>query len=330
MVTSSPARRIAALALGASVLVLSACSGRADSAPASPAATEAASPATTPTHAGPVVPFDGDCSAMMTDGEATSLVGSAMTLSPEHLTSVTPDMNSSLRLIGSISCEWQGDGTYLQAAVFPTSETSPKAMKDATTACEPSYPICWTSRTVGASWIYAEGSTVETAKSALDLVAGRLAGKPDPTPAPKRESWWTLPACDRLASAVAAALGDHGLQSGFPGDSVPSGPVWETAEAAGAVGWCAWYSQTGTDTTIIELNLQPGAGRPSADLLAAAKATPRTVPGSDVAWDLARDADSEPLLTVSGENRLTVTGAGRGADRIAEVASAVIAQVNAG
>lgn len=345
----------AAVAAGVAVFValLSGCAPEPVPAPTTSVATPtpAPTPAPSPTLAAAVVPFGGDCSrAAGTDEIGAVLASTDLEPYPGGLSALEPDLDASLALVGGLHCSWSGTTTeggiaFAAIALFPL-DTLPRAIVDgyADLQCDQE-GLCGRARVVEGTWILAnvfrdqgrdqpigpaERERVDRrVDGLLSAVAAADAGELVSSPAERSSDWWALPGCDDLSDAVPTAAGLDDADSGFPGDSTPSGTVWDVANATGVDRWCSWYAFDGAgQVRIVQLYVQPGIGAPADDALSAADAEPADVLGATAAWTVSGDADHLRLVAASGWNRVTVDVSGLSVSAAQDAAAAAIAALD--
>ncbi|WP_106815848.1 hypothetical protein [Microbacterium timonense] len=339
-------RRLAP-ALIAAALVLAGCA--ATSVPTPTASEGVAAPASeaTPTPEPPQarVPFDGDCSGVLTADLAAQIFHGVqpVTSSPDNIGGLMPDVAGSLARLGGLACTWWAEGApveYLSVAVIPRMHVPDDvAAERAQFGCY-GWGYCGRGEVRSDMWVLAETARVNendldpSAEEAsvmtaavdglIQSVLGHAPSVYSGVPVSPAADWWTLPACEKIASAAASGAGITAPQPGFPGDNVPDGPVWEVLTAAGVAQWCPWYDLTENSSRITELQLQSGVGAPSAAQLEAHNVETISIAGADAAYRLVYEysggARGVEILVVDGPNRLLVGGYGPEA-----VAAAVLA-----
>ncbi|AZS36380.1 hypothetical protein CVS47_00981 [Microbacterium lemovicicum] len=293
-------------------------------------------PSLTPTEPPPPVPavaFDGDCSRVLTDEEASEAAGEPVSLFGRSTdSSLYPETTASTNLLGGIQCAWRGEEigigsfvsvTVLDARAVPADVTD----KYSASVCTGLSAVCETVRVVGDAWIGATvprtvsdlGSPTEDELQSIDnalafvidAVSSRLP-ETSTVAVPRQSSWWAPGSCEAQRAAVDRAAGGS-MEARFPGDFVPEGLTWDAMVAAGVIQWCPWYRYSDTGRgPLFQIYSQPGAAAPDADYLERARLTPVEVDGADSAWIAYSETypDEGMVVAVRGDNRLTVTFSG--------------------
>jgi|GEM_PF-2408899 len=331
--------------IGAALLVTG-CSAEAAPTP-TPKTSDAAPSATpTPAPAPPAkVPFDGDCTGVLSAGFLAEVFDGATTTAggDDSIVGVMPDMPASLARLGGLTCVWSGEGaefpTLVMTLIPETHVPADVSAAHAEFGCY-GWSICGGARAQSGMWVLAEAylpqeAYEEPAAEELEAISARLDAAIDTVFAQPAAEYsgvgaesatgsWALPPCERLAQAVTTAAGMTGPEVGFPGDNIPDGAGWRTLESSDVARWCSWFQSLGSDALIAEIHLQSGIGVPTAEQLAAAQAEAFPLAGADAAYRVAQDggggARSTKTLVVVGPNRLLVSG-----DQQDAVAAAVVA-----
>ncbi|MFS0733457.1 hypothetical protein ABC304_15850 [Microbacterium sp. 1P10UB] len=299
---------------------------------ATPTPSSSPTPSPTPTEPPPPVPvvaFDGDCSRVLTDEEASQAAGVPVSLLGDiGPLSLYPESAASARLLGGMSCSWRSDDTGIGGFVSVTvldARAVPADITDAysTTDCSSLSGVCETVRVVGDAWIGATvprtvsnlGSPTEEELQSIDddlaFVIDAVSSRLPETSAvavPRQAAWWQLSPCEAQRAAVDRAAGGS-MEAQFPGDFVPEGLSWDAMVAAGVIQWCPWYLYTDSGGgPLFEIYAQPGVSSPDVDYLERNGLTPVEIQGADSAWIGYSETypDNGMLVAVSGDNRLTV------------------------
>lgn len=247
---------------------------------ASPIPTPTLTPTATPTSAAPSVAFGGDCSAVLTDEEATELSGAPMR-------SMSFLAVWDARWLGGVDCEWRAADadTYraLSVTVLPWASVPDEVRAEAgvVPACEGG-AICDYSQRFGDVWVAVAGD------AALAEVADTVGARASQSPGAPRSlaaSAWRLTDCEeQLREAVATGLGREDLRP-IATDNVPHGQVWDVLTASGHAAWCSFtagpYDEV--DAPSLRVSLAAGAAA-DADEVAAFGGAPLAVTGADAAW----------------------------------------------
>ena len=275
----------------ATLAVLAGCTSNAPV--AGPPTTEAtvSTPTPTPTEVGPVVAFGADCANVLTDAEATDLLG------PEAITwadrsspdSIAPSSDPSwpIARAGGLHCRWLTSASdpaepyddsenavqELGIIAFPADIVADRYRAELADArCDPDFDTTWCrlGRTEGDVWLLARtgwyASTPPTAllTAALDAATARIAAFPAPIAKPRATGWWSFTGCDEF--------GRHLQLSDVLGPEYHSG-YWEGSaqheelilEAAGVSQFCQYSSDfegvpDGYAFAILSISLDAGAG----------------------------------------------------------------------
>lgn len=315
-------------ALGAFVLLLSACS---TSPLAQPTLTASPSPTASPTpseSAAPVhtIAFGDDCANLLTEEEAADLLGAGTQLS-EYSDGSSPGLGT----LGGIECVWQlpeggapvaNEPEFLVLLATP-ADTVPADIIDETTSarCDPSYDamVCRLGRTVDGVWLMASTSWLPTEPDevllggALSSASARLGEYPSPVRLLAGSDWWALSSCDELGTrtGLTEMLGEGYLTGWWEGNPTDT-PEYRLTEHEGVEQSCSWLpdytSEAGTSAQygIVVAEIWPGGGWDAARLLRG---------GAAVQVDGADQASSTPesgIVAVVGANALRVRVHGKG------------------
>jgi hypothetical protein len=339
------------LAFGLLVAALLATGCAATPAPAAttPAASASAAPTPSPETPQAKVPFAGECAdALTADTVAEIFEGATPTGgASSFIGRVVPDAAGSLAQLGGLDCTWSSTGSdiaYLAVSVIPAAAVPAEVVADHEEFDCYGWGMCGRAEVASGMWVFAETPRLDPMLEALTAEESqRLTRVVDAAissvvnhapvdytgvPTARGTDWWPLPPCDALQTAVATAAGMTSPETGFPGDNVPEGAVWETLKASGVMQWCPWYQNVGQETLLSELYLQSGVGAPSPSQLAAAGAEQFSLEGADAAYRLIQHngvgTPGIQVLAVVGPNRLLVGG-----DNQEAVAAAVVAALAA-
>ncbi|WP_040163808.1 hypothetical protein [Microbacterium gorillae] len=299
-------RLIGSLLLVAAVGLVAGCAPQASTPPptTSPSASADAQepePAPTATPAAAEVPFDGDCSQLLSVddlvdllGEGTQAVGSDRS-SPQAVL-----YQAQLHASGGMSCQWSGIGGTISVSVLP-SAIVPEAVvaENDTVTCGPDQ-TCDAAVTAGENWLSVSAPTEDAVKSLLANVGARLIDAGSSRAAEYPPGSWALPSCAEVATRAAAAAGWTDPTEGYPSDVNPSGHVNAVLTAHGALGYCG----LGADGKAARVVVMPGfaaAELPDLGL------EPMEVPGADAAY-LTEGEAGPGVYATEGDNTVLVTG----------------------
>jgi hypothetical protein len=284
--------------------------------------TPTAEPTPTPTQdpdPTALVPFDGDCSQLLDAEQVREIVGADVAPRVPSVFSIYGDGPAYARVLGALHCSWIADDwqSGIEITVYP-SVSVPESVRDTYVEAECHISgFCEVGRTVGDFWVgvgiqlsgerrWTEEGRAQAQATALNVIGGletalqtttgrRAAPDPD---------WWRLEGCERFTSAVDSHVPGT-LVDTIPIDSVPEGPLFEVAVAAGVVRYCPWSG--GDDPALLEVFAQSGIGIPSPGQIDD-RAVMTEIPGADAAWYLLSDNGAKDVLVVAvvGDNRLLV------------------------
>lgn len=301
-------------------------------------------PTPTATAQTPRVAFNGDCTKVLTDQEASAALGASVSLQHSSAGTLFDSERPVTALMGGVGCNWENSDSHrfvsayvLDARVLPAAE---KLRYDQVVCSGLDGSICETGRLVGDTWLGAridllggdpsdvQRRQVATRLSALlDILQSRVyAGIA--VAVPRAASWWSLPSCEALTSTVADASA-RDIVSGPLTDNVPDGMMFDIAEAADYSRWCPWRTNSDEVWERIELTMEPGVGGPPDEAVDASGAQPFEVPGADRAWIDAdtRSPDDKTVVAIAGPNRLIVQMHAPDDGTIRSVAAAVLAKL---
>jgi len=215
-----------------------------------PSPTPSASPTPDP---GAVIAFGGDCGAVLSDAEAATATGKAM--SP-LAAAWSPGADEKL---GGLSCGWTTSDEYMGAEVrvsaYP-AEIAQAASAVSPDACQTqgSSVDCSLSGMSGDLWLSVavtrtafDGTAIDidavraATEEVLSLAVTRADGFPAPRPAARTDDWWTIDSCSAIGAELEAA-------GAVPPGSVVSDALDELDDSAvgvvpvrlGVSRWCAF------------------------------------------------------------------------------------------
>lgn len=246
-----------------------------------PTVTPTPTPTPTPRSTSPALAFDGDCSAVLDESAASSVVGVPMRLW-EGLSVWDA------RSLGGVSCHWRTqDPTGWQSVsvtVLPYSVVPDAVRAKAGVAPGCEGDPCDYSERFGDAWVSANASSATVAMDAVAAVGPRAAASPG-TERALPASAWRLDDCeDRLRNAVERTLGRSGLEP-VGTDDVPQGQEWDVLTARGAAAWCSVAPPAYDAPDYFTLRLSIAAGAQSdASEVERFGGSPIQVPGARAAW----------------------------------------------
>lgn len=222
-----PRRRSQFLSLAVAVTVVALAAGCASvGASSEPTSAPTDVPAPTPTEtpaSEPVVVFDGDCAAMLSQEQRDALLDVGSLTEAEQRSVSQPervfvDPPNPIETLGGLECSWYAaegadvpEGvSYVSVAVVPAAVVPREfTARYSVALCEPQYDStnCRLGRLVDDSWVWATaGSTLEAPTDLLsggiDAVAANLDSTVSPTPAAKTDDVWDMPDCERLGETI--------------------------------------------------------------------------------------------------------------------------------
>ena len=231
-----PRVRSAAVLVFATLMLATGCAGQpaaqpgagGGSTPTAPVASEP-QPATEP-----VLPFGGDCAAILSTDEVAGFRGLAV---DEPVRASDTVLGAGIESSGGLVCRWPVSGGYhggLVVAAFPDAAV-PDALREehGGLTCAPvydGYAACGSAETVDGTWLltWTELLTSDTAvdapaghAEAAALIAERAAGQPAAAAATPADGWWSPAVCDGLATALdlSALLGAGEVTAGSGTDA---------------------------------------------------------------------------------------------------------------
>jgi len=306
-----------------------------------PTSTPTATPPPPPAPSTPVVAFNGDCGQMLNDADLSELVvGGPGRLYTEP--GLGTNVESSLALLGGLSCTWIGNQDSVSVVVAAPSAVAPDLTASmASVTCSVDRG-CATGRVVEDLWVgvlvsatagdYDAGFTpaeVSAASARLDRVISRVAAKPHASPVASfgsvQSDGWVLSDCVALKGRLESITGVSLEIQVPPGAYLnPTRPVESLLASSAGVSTCDFREPAYGSIEMIEVTLMPGASAPPASALAVAGTSETSVPGADRAWVLVdpNGSYSRDVVAVVNDNRLLVrrftgSAAGMDADRIA-------------
>lgn len=310
--------RFLSLALVVTVVALAAgCASVEASAESTPTPADVATPTPTETPASePVVVFDGDCDAMLSQEQRDALLDIGSLTEAEHRSVVQPehvfiDQPHPIETLGGLECSWYAaeeaavpEGvTYLSVAVVPAAVVPKEfAARYSVALCEPQYDAinCRLGRLVDEAWVWATaGSDAREAptdllSAGIDAVSANLESTVSPMPADSTDEVWDIPNCERLGEAIGLneLIGPyrHGY---WEGSEQPEEILLSSAGVARSCPLFTDGEQTGPDDAHYIL-------------------TPVILPGAGWQWDRFRSdlGDQATSLEVAGATDAVVTGGG--------------------
>ena len=253
-----------------------------------------------------VLPFDGDCAAMLTTEDIGALLGEGATLA-DALPAEPSFVDTVLAASGGLRCRWN-PAPYSTSTLTVTALPISLVPEERRTAPEPMTCMadggterCIAQLAVNESWVIVVGTSEELVTEALPRVGARVADE-HPRPAELPVDAWLPPACDTFRSPIARATGTTPTP-GYPSDANPGGPVWDLLQADGRIAWCG-YMNIGGDVEAVRMFLVPGYAAGAAAAVAQDEAT---VAGADAAWS--GTVSQQPVLVVTkGTNVLALQG----------------------
>ena len=281
-----------------SLIALSACAPTASPVPVPSASSATEGPAAEQTRetglVPPARPFDGDCANLMTEAEASQLLGDQLVLSSYHTTDFAPSY--AVELHAGLNCRWtsEGYGKQISAVILPEGTV----VYDAPGGCladdvERITPLCEVDATANGSSItgavVAEGETVDFVRAATDsfmaLFEQRAAAyDPSPIPIPAVGAWANPTDC-----AAVVAAGDFstvpGVGAGAVGTEFPFGGHANTNAAEVAlVGSATPYPYCWIDGESADVTFVASGGGRWLESQATAGASPFAIDGYESAY----------------------------------------------
>ncbi len=344
------ARRFAGAALAAALLLLTGCA-------ASPAPAATPTPATTPTSTPtptvepvvvPTIPFDGDCTQVLTAEQLNELLGEGWMTRAERLVSDgivdRPDVRS-IGTLGGLKCEWfpaSETGESVPVSRLSVTLMAPDAVPASwvrgysALACEVVYDwsTCRVGATVAGTWVMAAAdfvveSTGDLAESGLDAVSENVAGSVVSRAADRQPDWWTLPDCESLGEEMRLQeLLGEGFISGY-WEGEPS-PDQRMLSEAGVEQLCPWFTNTAqspeAEFHITDLLIAAGAAWNWDEIAATSAAEEVAITGAEDAVFISYPPNGEgTLYATDGVNVLVSRGTLDFATQMAERALAALA-----
>ncbi|MDF2992036.1 MAG: hypothetical protein K0S37_2550 [Microbacterium sp.] len=247
-----------------------------------PSGTPTPIPDLTPSSVPGAIAFEGDCTRMLTDTEASQIAGDPMTRpSRDRVWNAT--------ILGGISCQWRAvSATAVQGfdvSVLPW-DAVPDAVRDrdgVMPECADETPCAYGQR-YGAAWVTAEGIGRDNLVALVQMVGPRAANEVGSVQALPANSW-AIPDCEQdVLPVLRKAIGRADLDLSAT-DSIPNGISWDVLEANGAAGWCRVGAarEDGSDFIALDIDLAPGAISDDSRI-AALGARAVSIPGASRAW----------------------------------------------
>ncbi|MFD0788882.1 hypothetical protein ACFQ0P_00615 [Microbacterium insulae] len=313
-------------------LALTACSSGAVGEPTPTEIVSAPSPTPTPTPTRePQVPFDGDCTSVLSAAQLDSLFPGGWRTEAESrdaqgLPSYPDIRATSVGTLGGIECEWHnaaassdGSEAYSLAIVVLPQDQVPTAFVEdfAIARCDPSYDAqgCRVARSAGEYWVMSRTYGSQEASSSLleaaaDAAVSTIGDSFDGVPADDRDGWFTPLECEDLAEEI--SIGDvigAGYVNGYwEGSTQPE----EILLSEGGVGFtCPWYSVDGSApggrSYIIQATVASGGAWDWDRIATRETATPVPVEGAVAAVTYPVNGDSVWLYATDGINVVELT-----------------------
>lgn len=315
--------RFITLALSAA-LVLAGCASLepADSSESSrPAPTASASPSAEPVQeretglTRPAAVFGADCGAVFADAELASVMGTPMTIGPNHFTEFWGG-GPAIDQAGGLMCRWEGSLSIVVAVVLPDA-----ALDDELTEQECSrgewhdmYPgFCGLEQITNGLHLSAlvsqdaDVAVVAAQRDALRaiFIEGALTQTPVPVPIPASGSWVLPPNCEAVVAGadLSAVPGLGAASTGGPGGGY--GKQGPPAEFAIVAGWSPPSCTIIGESAYVEFVPIGGHRWKEQEIAARADATPLNIDGVDAAYSVPGYFYESTLVYVfSGPNML--------------------------
>lgn len=294
----------------------------------------------------PTIPFDGDCTQVLTAEQLNELLGEGWMTRAEWLEShgiadpsVGPD---SIGTLGGLECGWHAavdaaadrPGSLTVTLLAPDSVPAQFAGDYSAVTCDPVYDwtTCRIGSTVKGTWVmvafgYGAGATGDLVEPGLSAVARNLVDPLASRAVDRQSDWWTLPACESLGEGMRLEelLGAGYVNGYWEGSASPDD---ELLEQAGVELRCPWFSdfQVEPDGHITSLALAAGAAWNWDEIVATTAAEDVVIGGAKDAVFVKYPPYSEgTLYATDGVNVLVSRGTLDFATQMAERALAALA-----
>ncbi|WP_136587876.1 hypothetical protein [Microbacterium hydrothermale] len=247
--------------------------------------------------------FGGDCANVLSDEEASAIVGVEMVLA----NGLAPDDPG---VLGGISCQWRASGEGYEAvgvSVFP-SDVVPETLRGSLgvpSNCSLDALGCRSDARFGDAVVSAWGSTDAQVAALLAEVGPRAEERPGVGSAVPPGAW-AVPDCETVLRLAQDARGEGDLTP-HRGDYFPFGLAWDVMSANGAAGYCALDNGSSVDSAaVIDILFGPGS-EPDAAAIEKMSGVAVSVEGADAAWHFPEFTPAfELLLVQSGRNMLSI------------------------
>ena len=306
---------------------LAACSAESDP-DASPTSNDSGpSPSASAAAPAPYIAFDGDCTAALSQADASAVLGA-----PSTAAEWTWVEANALRTDGGLSCSYEGAVYPLRIIALPTSVAQGSVVATyAVPSCLEEYlrTFCFTSRVVGETWLLvgvhvpwgADATPVLTnpvdLEPIVDVVARNAETETQPVPHEPTAEWWELGPCTDLTEAlrIQAPQGSAAFTV-REGDLRPSGVIDLIATEIGVLQECSWTSD---GSATVSVALLPGAGERWAQVATdGGAATDIEIPGVQSAR-FGDDSEGRVIVVTDGTNTGVVYGRGLDLEAIAAI-----------
>ncbi len=309
-----------ALAVG-----LVACAAESDPAASTMSVDTDASPSVSAPVPVPHIAFDGDCTAALSEADASAVLGA-----PSTVAEGTWVESNALRTDGGLSCSYEDASYPLRLVALPTSVAQGTvAAAYAVPSCLEEYlrTFCFTSRVVGETWILAgvhvpwdaDAEPVLTnpvdLEPIVDIVARNAETQTQPLPNQPTAQWWELrPCADLTESLRIQAPPGAAAFTVQEGDLWPSNIIDLVATEIGVLQECSWTSD---GSAAVSVALLPGAGaRWEQVAIDGGAVTDIEIPGAQSAR-LGEDTEGRFIVVTDGTNTGVVRGRGLAVEAIA-------------
>ena len=249
--------------------------------------------------------FDGDCGAAMPEADVAAVIGAGSTLESadgEQIAGGFPLVNTSVREIGGLRCQWRTATAQLRLTLLPAervavADTGVTCEDDPAGACD---ALVTEATTVIGLQAYT-GVDTEAVRAAVDTVLAGLRARvtDDGGAILSAQEPAALPSCEAVHGLLASVT--PALTAGYPGDAIPTGPIWDAVVASGALQYCGFAGQRDA----LHVTIQPGPAVPTAAQFPGAEEVP--VAGADVAWYGADASGSPVLIAVADPGWISLT-----------------------
>ena len=322
-------RGLTVTTIAVAALLLAGCAEAAEPAASSSSPTSAPVPSETPEpETGPRSLFDDDCARLLSETDATTIVGAPVQLADRLYE--TGDV--AIRQLGGIQCVWSDPaatvGAALSLVVLP-SRVGGEPVED---YCDPDFGCSFTA-TASDFDLYglvrgavAGEPLLPRAAAATEAFTLAVAAQAVPEPYLVDAAWPVPIDCAALDTAgiVGTLIGDPaavGFSTG--GDAEPNAGFYAAHEAAGAV-TCGWSGESDGITA----QILPGGAWIAEEIAATGGAQPATVPGVDSAVVI-----DDALHVFDGDNWIVLLGTADelplSAETLGTAAAALVADLDA-